>query len=256
MYTPPGGPKHKADLVLPRQHEDTIIVLVHPDDQSGSRKQMRGWADFYSEHGYPSLAIDYSVTGPPGTYPKPQTDVKAAVQFLRGRAGALGVDPERIVVQGFDAGAALGAQAEVTSDDPYFAGPRHYPNQSDRPAAFVGFYGLYDGTRTDPTLYYGGPPNSPDPKVQERYAKANSIAHAAAAGPALLVQGDADNQELVASATAFRDALQTASKDVTLTLVRGASGGFDQDASGALTPAGKQAAQQVLDWLAMRFPPT
>jgi acetyl esterase/lipase len=255
VYTPPGGPKHKGDLVLPRQHADTIIVLAHPDDQAGSRKQMRGWANLYAQNGYPSLAIDYSVTGPPGTYPKPQTDVKAAVQYLRGRAGALGVDPDHIVVQGFDAGAALGAQAEVTPDDPFFDGPRHYANQSDKPAAFIGFYGLYDGTQKDPTIYYGGPPDSSDPKVQERYAKANSIAHTAdAAGPALLVQGDADNDEFVASATAFRDALQNAGKDVTLELVAGAGRDFDQDTSGTLTPAGKQAAQQVLDWLAARFP--
>jgi len=257
VYTPPGGPKHKGDLVLPRQHADTIIVLAHPDDQAGSRKQMRGWANFYAQNGYPSLAIDYSVTGPPGTYPKPQTDVKAAVQYLRGRAGALGVEPDHIVVQGFDAGAALGAQAEVAPDDPFFDGPRHYANQSDKPAAFIGFYGLYDGTQKDPTIYYGGPPDSSDAKVQERYAQANSIAHAAdAAGPALLVQGEADSQEFVESATQFRAALQSAGKDVTLTLVPGAGSTFDQDTSGALTTAGKEAAKQVLDWLAARFPPS
>src|SRR5439155_25401350 len=80
--------------------------------------------------------------------------------------------------------------------------------------------------------------------------------HAAgAAGPALLVQGDADNQDYVASATALSDALQSAGKDVTLTLVPGAQSAFDQGTSGALTPAGKQSAQQVLEWLAARFPP-
>jgi acetyl esterase/lipase len=174
---------------------------------------------------------------------------------LRGRAGALAFDPDRIVVQGFATGAALGAQAEVTPNDPFFDGPAHYPGVSDAPAAFIGFSGRYDGRRSDQARYYGGQPDSPDPKVQERYAKANSIAQAAnAASPALLVQGDADAAELVDSATAFRDALQAAGKDVTLTLVPGASQDFDQEASGALTPAGKQAAQQALEWVAARFP--
>ena len=92
--------------------------------------------------------------------------------------------------------------------------------------------------------------------MQARYAEADSIAHAAgAAGPTLLFQGDADSPELVASATAFRDALQTAGQDVTLTLVPGAGPRFDRETSGALTPAGKQAAQEVLDWLTARFPP-
>jgi acetyl esterase/lipase len=252
VYSPPGAPKWRGDLVLPRQHGDTIVVLVHPDDKNGSRKQMRSWANFYAQHGYPSFAIDYTLTVI-ATYPKPQTDVKAAVQYLRGRAAALGIDPDRIVVQGFGAGAALGAQAEVTPDDPFFAGPRHYPDQSDKPAAFIGFYGLYDGTRKDPLIYYGDPADGPE--VQERYAKANSIAQATnAAGPALLVQGDADSPEFVESATQFRDALQSAGKDVTLTLVPGEFSGFDQETSGTLTPEGKQAAQQVLDWLTARFP--
>jgi acetyl esterase/lipase len=256
VYSPPGAPKRQADLVLPRNHADTIVVLVHGE---GSRKQMRGWADFYAEHGYPTFAVDFLVakpSTPSPVYPKPETDVKAAVQYLRGRAGALALDPDRIVVQGFANGAALGAQALVTPDDPFFDGPAHFPNVSDAPAAFIGFYGRYDGHRSDETKYYGGAPDSPDPQVQARYAKANSISHAAAAaGPAQLFQGDADSPELVASATAFRDALQTAGKDVTLTLVPGAGPRFDQETSGVLTPAGKQAAEQVLEWLQARFPP-
>jgi acetyl esterase/lipase len=258
VYSPPDAPKRRGDLVVPRQHGDTVVVLVHPDDDDGSRKQMRDWAKFYAQNGYPSFAIDYNLTVPIGvTYPKPQTDVKAAVQYLRGRAEQLGIDPDRIVVQGFDPGAALGAQAEVTPDDPFFDGPRRSPDISDKPAAFIGFYGRYDGGgQNEPRFYYGGPPDSTDPEVQARYAKANSIAQAAnAAGPALLMQGEADDPDIVASAMAFRDALQAAGKDVTLTLVPGATSAFDQDASGELTPAGQQAAQQVLEWLAARFPP-
>jgi acetyl esterase/lipase len=242
--------------VFPRQHSDTIVVLVHGE---GTRKQMRGWADFYARNGYPTFAIDYLVekpTTPSPVYPKPQTDVKAAVQYVRERAGALGVNPDRIVVQGFSTGAALGAQADVTPNDAFFDGPAHHPNVDDAPAAFIGFYGRYDGGgQEDPTKYYSGPPDSSDPQVQERYAKANSIAQAAgAAGPALLVQADGDNEEFVASGTAFRDALQAAQKGVTLIPVTGAGHDFDQETSGALTPEGKQAAEQVLDWLHARFP--
>jgi acetyl esterase/lipase len=261
MYSPPNAPKRRGDLVLPREHGDAIVVLVHGGDGStGSRKEMRGWADFYAEHGFPSFAIDYvlaKASAPSPVYPKPETDVKVAVQYLRGRAGQLGLDADRIVVHGFDVGAALGAQAFVTPDDPFLDGPGRYPGVSDKPAGFVGFYGRYDGAQRNPTRSYGGPPDSPDPKVQERYAKANSIAQAAnAAGPALLVQGDADQPELVDSATKFHDALQTAGKDATLTLVPGGGHAFDQQKSGALTPAGREAADGVRAWLAARFPPS
>jgi acetyl esterase/lipase len=247
VYTPTGAPKRRADLVVPRTHANTIVVLVHADDDSGSRKQMRAWADFYAQHGYATFAIDYASTAPVApTYPKPQTDVKAAVQYLRSRAGGLGIDPDRVVVQGFDAGAALGAQAEVTPNDPYFGGPAHYPNVSDAPAAFIGFSGVYDGAQRNPSRYYGGPPDSSDPQVRERYAKANAIAQASgAAGPALLYAPEGGDTAVVQSATSFRDALQSAWKDVTLTLIPGAGSAFDQ-----------QAAQQVLEWLQARFPPS
>jgi acetyl esterase/lipase len=182
---------------------------------------------------------------PSPVYPNPETDVKAGVQYLRQRAGELGIDPARIVVQGFATGAALGAQAEVTPDDAFFDGPAHYPGVSDTPAAFIGFSGLYDGTQRNPNRYYGGPPDSTDPQVQARYAKANSIAQPAnAAGPTLLVHGDTDAPEVAQSATSFRDALQGAGKDVTLNVVAGDPSGFDE-----------QVARQVVDWLAARFPP-
>jgi acetyl esterase/lipase len=260
VFSPPDAPRRRADLVLPRQHGDTIVVLTHGGSgNTGTRKQMRGWANFYAEHGYPSFAIDYQLvraSTPSPVYPKPQTDVKAAVQYLRERAEQLGISPDRIVVQGFDAGAALGAQAGVTPDDAFFDGSGHYANVSDGVAGFVGFYGLYDGEQRTPARYYGGPPDSPDPQVQARYAKANSIAQAAnAAGPVLIVHGDAEDNEVVTSGQQFVDALGAAGKDVTLSVVPGASPNFDQENSGELTPAGRQTAQQVLDWLAARFPP-
>jgi acetyl esterase/lipase len=247
VYTPPSAPKQRGDLVLPRTHATTIVVLVHGGSDATTKKQMRGWADYYAQHGYATFAIDYLVvtpTTPSPVYPKPETDVKAAVQFLRQRAGSLAIDPDRIVVQGLSTGAALGAQTLVTPNDPYFGGPAHYPNVSDAPAAFIGFSGLYDGAQPDPTRYYGGPPDSSNPDVQQRYAKANSIAQAAgAAGPALLYAaegGDAAGQ----SASSFRDALQSAGKDVTLTVTPAPGSAFDE-----------QTAPQVLDWLQARFPP-
>src|SRR5207249_11441490 len=82
VYSPTGAPKRRGDLVLPRSHENTIVVLVHANDENGSKKQMRAWADFYAAHGYPTFAIDYALTVPIApTYPKPQTDGKAAVQY-------------------------------------------------------------------------------------------------------------------------------------------------------------------------------
>lgn len=223
------------------------MILVHGGSDVTGKKQMRAWADFYAQHGYSTFAIDYFVptaSTPPPVYPKPETNVKAAVQYMREHAGALALDPDRIVVEGFSSGAALGAQALVTPNDPFFGGPSHYPNVSDATAGFVGFSGLYDGTQHDPVQYFGGPPDSSDPQVKERYAKADSIAQAAAAtGPVLLYAAE-DGAAAGQSATQFRDALQSSGKDATL-MAAPAAAGFDP-----------QLAQQVLDWLSARFPPS
>jgi acetyl esterase/lipase len=248
VFTPPREPK-RGDLVLPSQHQDTFIVLVHGGDGStGSRKQMRGWADFYAAHGYASLAIDYVLakpSTPSPVYPKPENNVKTAVQYARKNAGQLGISADRIVVQGFGAGAALSAQALVTPDDAFFDSTfNRYLGVSDTPAAFIGFSGVYDGTQRNPTRYYGGPPDSSDPQVKDRYAKADSIAQvSSAAGPALLYVDENGDAPANQSATSFRDALQSVGKDVTLTVAPGAGGGFDE-----------QAAQQVLEWLEARSP--
>jgi acetyl esterase/lipase len=251
------APWRRGDVAFPRRPRDTILVLV--PTATGGRRHLRGWAEFYADYGYATFAIDYLGSGPNApapVYPAPEVDVKAAVQYLRQRAGGLGVNPDRIVVHGFGTGAALGAQALVTPDHSYFDSPSLYPGLSDAPAAFIGFYGRYDGYQSDPVRYYGGPAASSDPKVRERYVRANVIARAGdAAGAALLIQGLADESAVVNSAAQLHDALRAARKDVTLRLVPGAGACFDVEESGALTMTGRAAATIVLDWLATRFPP-
>ncbi len=261
VYTPDGAPARKATLVVPRpDHLDTVVVLVHGGNgTNGNRRQVRGWQDFYADNGITSLAIDYFLykgSTPPPVYPQPERDVKAAVQWVREHAADLAIDPDRIVVQGFGAGAALGAQAYVTPGDPFFAGPGLEPGVSDASGAFVGFAGRYDGEQRNPAQYYGGPPDSEDPVVQARYEQANSVAHAAdASGPALLFQAANGTPALVDQARAFDEALVAAGVDSELVLPPSADDDFDT-AGKELTPAGEAAAQQVLAWLAARFPPS
>jgi acetyl esterase len=241
VYSPPGAPPRSATLVSPRpDHLDTIVVLVHPGNGSnGSRKQLKGWQDFYAAHGIPSLAIDYFLvtpTAPPPIYPEPQRDAKAAVQWVRSNAAELGVDPARVVVEGFTAGAALGAQAYVTPGDEFFQGSGLYDGVSDEAAGFIGVAGTYDGTVKNLVQYYGGPPESADPDVRARYVQANSVGQAGgASGPALLFPGDAAQQ-----AKAFQQAL--------------ADAGVAVELGAAADQGGQEAA--ALAWLTAQFPPS
>lgn len=259
VYTPTGAPKRKGELVVPRDHHDAIVVLVHGGGgTAGSRKQLGEWQDFYAAHGYATFSIDYFLfkpTTPSPVYPRPEREVKAAVQWLRDHAGEIGVDPGKVVVQGFSAGGRLAAQAYTTPNDAYYDGPGRYPATSDGVAGLIGFYGPYNGVvQVKSEQYYGGPPDSRDQAVRDRYAHADSVAHASGAiGPALLFQGDKDKPVLIDSARRFADALGAAGRDTKLVVVAGAGHAFDLDKGGRFTSDGKQTAQQCVDWLDAHF---
>jgi acetyl esterase/lipase len=244
---------------VPLLRHRTAVVLVHGGGGFlGDRSEMRAWQEVYARSGYLTLAADYFIFNddtPPPVYPQPESDVKAAVQYLRLHADELGIDPQRIVVHGFSAGARIGAQLLVGPDDPALSGPTRWPRPTDRIAGLIGFYGYYSGFQFQPDRYYGGRANSRDPAVRGRWEAANSDARAAAAtGPVLLFHGDIDPMP-VSQSTGFVDALRSAGQEADLVVIPGANHGFDlQD--GKLTPEGRISAERVLRWLDQHFPDT
>ena len=256
VFTPPGARKVLGDLRVPPLRHRTAVVLVHGGGGfRGDRSEVHAWQDVYVKAGYVSLAADYFIFNddtPAPVYPQPESDVKAAVQYLRRHANDLGIDPERIVVQGFSSGARIGAQLLVGPDDPALAGPTRWPSPTDRIAGLIGFYGYYDGYQFQSDRYYGGRANSRDPAVRSRWRSADSDARAATAtGPVLLFHGTADPLPMSQSAN-FADALRAAGDDVELVLVDGASHGFDIK-YGKLTPQGLLSSRRVISWLERHF---
>jgi acetyl esterase/lipase len=274
-YTAPGGTPQTADLCTavaaggaPVRARDVGLMLIHGGGGTqGRREDLRVWAERYGREGYVTLSIDYYLTPADRvpdprqpTYPRPERDAKAAVQYLRRRAGELGIRADRIVAQGHSAGARLGGQLLTTPDDPYFAGPERWPGTSDRVAGFIGFYGAYNGANQDAARYFGGERTDPDPEVQARWVKANSAAQAArATGPALLFHGDADAMAPLRQSVDFDAALRIAAVASRLVVVPGGVHGFDRARTvgrAALTPEGEQAARTALQWLEVSFPGT
>ena len=94
------------------------------------------------------FAIDYRLsTATQVAWPQALLDCKAALQYLRGNAAALGVDPERIGVGGDSAGGGLAALVGVTQDLPAFANryPQDaYSSASTKVKVAVPIYGVYD----------------------------------------------------------------------------------------------------------------
>jgi acetyl esterase/lipase len=260
-YTPPtASSPHRADLCRPSGTSPRgAVVLVHGGGgYSGDRATMAEWSDWYREEGFVTLSIDYTLLGdgsPEPAYPRPEQDMKAAIQWARLQAEALGYNPQRIRVHGSSAGARLAAQAYVTPGDPWFAGDDLWPEVTDDVAGFIGFYGYYDGDTLEAERYYGGLPGSRDPDVFEAWEHADSVAQAAnAPGPALLFHGDVDGLITVVQTERFGAALAEVGTDVTAFIVTDGDHAFDGRFGDLTTQTGAAAAAEIETWLADRFP--
>jgi len=140
------GTKLVGDLYLPKgKSKAPVLVAVHGGGwQIGSKQFYRYWGLFLARAGYALFAIEYRL-GKPGMYPAAVYDVKAAVQFVRAKAGDYNLDPDRIGIIGDSAGAHLAALTALAGDR-FNAAYRDDAN-ADVPAnvkCVIGFYGVYD----------------------------------------------------------------------------------------------------------------
>ena len=138
LYSPTSGTAHAG------------ILFIHGGGFARGTRAGYGntWGPYLAARGYIVFAIDYRLATPTQTtWPQALLDCKAALQYLRGKASSLGLDPARIGVGGDSAGATLAAIMAVTQDFPQFA--NRYPNDpyalvSTKVKVAVPIYGVYD----------------------------------------------------------------------------------------------------------------
>ena len=149
-YAQHDGTALAGDLYLPKGLERApVLVAIHGGGwQGSSRANYRYWGPYLAKNGYAVFAASYRLSKPNAkTLPAAVYDVKAAVQFVRAKAGELGVDPERIGAIGDSAGAHLAALTALAGDEPLFSSEyRNDPHATVSAAvkAVVGIYGVYD----------------------------------------------------------------------------------------------------------------
>jgi acetyl esterase/lipase len=140
-YARVGEHRLLLDLHLPAAvKQPPLIVYVHGGAwRSGS--QARPTVAPLVAHGYAIASVDYRLT-PVAPFPANVHDLKAAIRFLRARAGEYGCDSRRIAIVGSSAGGHLAALVGVTNGHKELEGPvGNHLDQSSAVQAIVSFYG-------------------------------------------------------------------------------------------------------------------
>lgn len=159
----------------------TAVLVLHGGGwRVGSAEGMHPRCEALSERGFTVIAVEYRLLGE-AAWPAPLDDVRAAVRWAGANAVELGVEPDRIVLQGHSAGGHLSLLAGYTED----------PDDGDEDpgvAAVVVFY--------PPIGFYAAAPPVPDPETRRppRPPKRDD-----GRVPAYMLLDDSEDEALVAS---------------------------------------------------------
>lgn len=217
VYRPPAGVANGA-----------AVLLVHGGGwSSGDRSQLKGFGILLGREGYLCVASEYRLTGE-APWPAQIEDVKAAIRWMRANADELGIDADRIAIEGNSAGAQLATFAAGTAGDPRWEGSGGNEGVSTAVAAAIGFY--------TPTLFGAG---FDEPRgaiagavlmLGDQADAASPLTYASADfPPTLLVHGNDDSLVPESASLLMYEALRSAGAPVELHIYADQPHAFDAD---------------------------
>lgn len=146
-YANHDGVELLGDLYLPKDAKAApALVAVHGGGWvQGVRTAFQYWGPYLAARGIAMFSISYRLATKGKTFPEAVHDVIAGVQFVRGKAGAFGIDPARIGLMGASAGAHLAALAALGGKKFLGGHPQDAFASTDAAVkALIGVYGIYD----------------------------------------------------------------------------------------------------------------
>lgn len=233
-YAGDADPHHRLDLYLPEgADQPPLVIWIHGGAwQYGTRADP---PQGLVESGYAVASIDFRPAGT-AAFPAQIHDIKAAIRFLRARAGEYGHDAHRIAVWGASSGGHLAALAGTTGGNPRLEGNLgEHGGAGSRVQAVIDFFGPTDlltilGQSTPhglsvrvPALQrlLGGSPD--EPAVLELARLASPVHHVDGDSPPLLIlHGVQDNQVPVNQSIELDQAYRRHGRDSQLVFIPGA----------------------------------
>lgn len=269
----------QLDLYL---HEDRsrskprpLILWVHGGGWSrGDARGSGAFADFpavlamVAARGYVVASVDYRLSGE-ARFPAQIQDVKAAIRYLRDKAGDYGIDPDRVVLWGGSAGGHLAGLAATTCGVAAFDPPASTGRmgraaaQAAKPLAVSDcvqgaalWYGIYDlaalGEQGGSALGNIAPLLGCEPAACADKAEAASpVRHVGPqTPPMLLIHGTADEEVAFHQTEEMATALKTAGRPVETLLIPEMGHGLIGKTPAATRAANLQALERTLDFFA------
>lgn len=242
-YARIGNQSLKLDLYLPEgQGPFPVIIWIHGGGWTSGDKDLD--ADDpqvrQTTRGYAVASIDYRLSQQ-AHFPAQIEDCKAAVRWLRARAGNYNLDPARIAVWGASAGGHLAALLGTSGDVIELEGSEDNQGYSSRVNAVVDWFGPTDllkmSTDSLPfpcNLLDHDSPFSPESLLigcaiqtcRERTEKANPIRYVTGDDPPFLIMhGDHDCLVGPQQSRRLYDALTAVSARASLKIIAGAGHG-------------------------------
>ncbi|HVT67430.1 MAG TPA: alpha/beta hydrolase [Trebonia sp.] len=109
VYADHGGRALHLDVYKPSadvSRRTAVLVLHGGGWRAGDRKAVKPRCEALARHGFTALAVEYRFVDE-APWPHQIADVRAAVGWTHSHAADLGIDPDKIVLQGHSAGAHL-----------------------------------------------------------------------------------------------------------------------------------------------------
>lgn len=220
------GVELKLDLYFPKNTGDDrrpLVVYVHGGAWiGGDKREGAGFEDIPGllSRGYVVAAVNYRLA-PMYKFPAQIEDVKCAIRYLRAKAAAYNIDPDRVGAWGGSAGGHLVALLGVTDKSAGFdAGP--YLDQSSRVEAVVDYFGpanLTHGWSTDQLIPVFGSRNG--------LVRGSPVSYITKDDPPFLIMhGEFDTVVPPEQSQEFHDKLKASGVSSTLIMVKNAEHSF------------------------------